>query len=131
MKNCPGIFFRKPSAFLCALCGKPYFNMIQLRKSTIFLSTTTALFLLFAAMFINAHLRQEAEKASIAGMASIVRDNGLTDLCLFTEANYTRNPSQTDLQTPFQEYPMSPEHFPSGSLMPPPELPKENHVASH
>jgi hypothetical protein len=53
--------------------------------------------------------------------AGMVKEAGLTDLCLFTEASYTRNPSQTDLQTPFQEHPMSLEHFPSGSLMPPPE----------
>lgn len=44
----------------------------------------------------------------------------LTDLCLFTEARYTRHPSLADLSTPFQEHPMALEHFPSGSIMPPP-----------
>lgn len=44
----------------------------------------------------------------------------LTDLCLFTEARYTRHPSVADLSTPFQEHPMALEHFPSGSIMPPP-----------
>ena len=47
----------------------------------------------------------------------------LTDLCLFTEARYTRHPSMTDLNTPFQDHPMSLEHFPSGAIMaPPPHL---------
>jgi hypothetical protein len=55
--------------------------------------------------------------------AEIVRVLGLTDLCLFTEARYTRHPSMADLSTPFQDYPMSLEHFPSGAIMgPPPHL---------
>jgi hypothetical protein len=102
-----------------------------MRKSTFFIISLAALSLLFAAMFVNARLRQKAEMSSITEMAKTVRDNGLTDLCLFTEANYTRNPTQTDLQTPFQEYPISPEHFPSGALMPPPELQKDNNAASN
>jgi hypothetical protein len=44
----------------------------------------------------------------------------LTDLCLFTEANYTRHLSQADWYAPFQDSPMSLEHFPSGSICPPP-----------
>ena len=46
----------------------------------------------------------------------------LTDLCLFTEARYTRHPSMADRNTAFQDYPFSFEHFPSGSLMPIPEI---------
>ncbi len=46
----------------------------------------------------------------------------LTDLCLFTEASYTRHLSQADLHTPFQNGPLSLEHFPSGSLAMPPEV---------
>ena len=45
----------------------------------------------------------------------------LTDLCLFTEARYTRHLSQADLGTPFQDHPLSLEHFPSGSFTLPPE----------
>lgn len=44
----------------------------------------------------------------------------LTDLCLFTEARYTRHLSQADLYAPFQDHPMSFEHFPSGSHTLPP-----------
>lgn len=47
----------------------------------------------------------------------------LTDLVLCTDARYTRHPSMADLHTPFQDYPLSFEHFPSGSLIaPPPHL---------
>jgi hypothetical protein len=42
---------------------------------------------------------------------------------LFTEARYTRHPSQADLHSAFQDHPMAFEHFPTGSLIgPPPHL---------
>ena len=44
----------------------------------------------------------------------------LTDLCLTTEAPYTRNPSLADRYAPFQDHPGALEHFPSGSLIAPP-----------
>jgi hypothetical protein len=100
------------------------------RKSTIFLCSMAGLSLLFISMLIHASARRAAEMTSIVKMACAVRENGLTDLCLFTEASYTRNPTQTDLHTPFQENPASLEHFPSGSLLPPPEHLKENHAAN-
>ena len=45
----------------------------------------------------------------------------LTDLCLFTEARYTRHLSQADVHAAFQDAPGALEHFPSGSLAEPPE----------
>ena len=51
---------------------------------------------------------------------TLVRELGLTDLCLFTEARYTRHPSQADLHSAFQDHPLALEHFPSGAMMPPP-----------
>lgn len=44
----------------------------------------------------------------------------LTDLAFWTEATYTRHPSQIDFFTPFQDLPGAMEHFPAGSLVPPP-----------
>jgi hypothetical protein len=46
----------------------------------------------------------------------------LTDFALWTEARYTRNPSQADLFTPFQDYPSAIEHFPAGSIMAPSKI---------
>lgn len=43
----------------------------------------------------------------------------LTDFALWTEARYTRNPSQADLFTPFQDFPSAIEHFPAGSILAP------------
>ncbi|MCW8907487.1 MAG: hypothetical protein OQL28_09560 [Sedimenticola sp.] len=44
----------------------------------------------------------------------------LTDPALFTEARYTRHLSQADGHAAFQDHPVAIEHFPSGSLLPPP-----------
>jgi hypothetical protein len=49
----------------------------------------------------------------------LVRVLELTDLALWTEARYTRHPSQADLFSPFQDLPSSIEHFPAGSIVPP------------
>ena len=46
----------------------------------------------------------------------------LTDFALWTEARYTRNPSQADLFTPFQDFPSAIEHFPAGSIMAPAKI---------
>jgi hypothetical protein len=54
----------------------------------------------------------EAKRALVSRLA-------LTDFALWTEARYTRNPSQADLFTPFQDYPSAIEHFPAGSMMAP------------
>jgi hypothetical protein len=55
-----------------------------------------------------------------AAMRDQVAEWGLTDLALFTEARYTRHPSQTDRNAPFQDHPGALEHFPSGALARPP-----------
>ncbi|AKH22355.1 hypothetical protein AAY24_16800 [Sedimenticola thiotaurini] len=51
----------------------------------------------------------------------LVGELGLTDPALFTEARYTRHLSQADLHSAFQDHPMALEHFPSGSLLLPPQ----------
>jgi len=105
--------------------------MKSLRKSTAYIGFLSVLALSFVAMFWHAQCRQAAGAHSLNAMARMVRDLGLTDLCLFTEASYTRHLTQTDLRTPFQELPMSLEHFPSGSLMmPPQELSRKNGKSS-
>jgi hypothetical protein len=55
--------------------------------------------------------------------AAMVRRLGLTDLALFTEARYTRHPTQADRFAPFQDHPGALEHFPTGSVVAPPEGP--------
>ena len=52
----------------------------------------------------------------------LVADLRLTDICLFTEARYTRHLSMADGHAPFQDHPVALEHFPSGALTTPPQL---------
>jgi hypothetical protein len=94
-----------------------------LRRSTIYLGTTAGLVLALGGMFLYASGEVRASGPLFARKTALVRQLELTDLCLFTEASYTRHLSTTDLSTPFQDYPMSLEHFPTGGLVgPPPHL---------
>ena len=80
-------------------------------------------FLLFCMMFFHGAYRRAADAPRLKVKADFVKKFGLTDMCLFTDARYTRHPSLADLNTPFQDFPLSFEHFPSGSIiMPPPHL---------
>ena len=62
----------------------------------------------------SAHMNSAEEKLRL------VRELTLTDLCLFTEARYTRHVSQADLHSAFQDHPAALDHFPSGSMLLPP-----------
>ncbi len=53
---------------------------------------------------------------------TLVARLGLTDFALWTEARYTRHPSQADFFSAFQDVPASLDHFPAGSIIAPPQL---------
>jgi hypothetical protein len=72
------------------------------------------------ATLVDAARQDPARRAGRTASAGLVERLGLSDLALFTEARYTRHPSQADLHSPFQDHPLGLEHFPSGSLLPPP-----------
>lgn len=61
-------------------------------------------------------------RRSLADMIEITRVLRLTDMSFSHDARYTRNPSQADLFSAFQDYPGSIEHFPSGSVVTPPDF---------
>jgi len=71
-------------------------------------------------LFLHPRLQREDHERALEERKRLVRELRLTDLCLFTEARYTRHLSQADLHAPFQDYPTAFEHFPSGSLVSPP-----------
>lgn len=72
-------------------------------------------------LLVYSSFSANARQGSLEEKAALVKMLKLTDLCLFTEARYTRHLSQADLNTAFQDHPLSLEHFPSGSFTQPPE----------
>lgn len=74
----------------------------------------------FAATFVDAGRLGRQRAGARAQTADLAARLGLTDLALFTEARYTRHPSQADLHSAFQDHPLAFEHFPTGSLLVPP-----------
>jgi hypothetical protein len=97
------------------------------RRSSVYLVTTAGLALTLGGIFMHAFGEVRASRPGFARKAALVRQLALTDLCLFTEASYTRHLSMTDPSTPFQDAPMSLEHFPTGALVAPPRHLMRNH----
>ena len=60
-----------------------------------------------------------ASSETIPAKRQLVKQLGLTDLSIWSEARYTRHPSQADLFTAFQDYPGAFDHFPAGSIIGP------------
>jgi len=93
---------------------------IRIRKSTIFLVLTIVNVMAFSLLMLHARSVQARAGQLLASSNQIAKDLQLTDLCLFTEARYTRHPAMGDVHAAFQDHPMALEHFPSGSLVPAP-----------
>jgi hypothetical protein len=94
-------------------------------RALAFLVLAGALFLL---TFADAVWLRARRAQGLAGASELAARLELTDLCLFTEARYTRHPSQADLHSAFQDHPTALEHFPSGSLLPPPQALTTHHA---
>ena len=99
-----------------------------MRKSSLFFVYLAVSGLLLAAAFAHAQYQQNRRSPELRENGRLVRTLELTDLCLFTEARYTRHPSLADFYAPFQDHPCSLEHFPSGSLIMPNRRNAENHA---
>jgi hypothetical protein len=99
-----------------------------LRKSDGFLLFIGTGMLVLAAIFIQARFASQGDLPGLRQKAEVVKNLRLTDLCLFTEARHTRNPSQADWHTAFQSHPAALDHFPSGSIIGPPETLKKPHA---
>jgi hypothetical protein len=90
----------------------------MLRKHHVFLAFTALELIALAVVFAlgRATLARRLQD-EIPAKRQLVRVLELTDLALWTEARYTRNPSQADLFAPFQDLPSSFDHFPAGSVV--------------
>jgi hypothetical protein len=83
--------------------------------------------LLLVALLIQAHFVARADLPGLWQKAAVAKNLGLTDLCLSTEARYTRHLSQADWHAAFQNHPLALDLFPSGSVFAPPETLKQSH----
>jgi hypothetical protein len=88
-----------------------------MRKSSLFFLYLIIQTLLLGGLFTHASYKKEVDLSHLQEKVNLVQRLGLTDLCLFTEASYTRHLSLADFHTAFQDSPMALEHFPSGSLV--------------
>lgn len=88
---------------------------------TYLLFTSICLFLLCSFYLHSkiASLRHDSQR--LPAKQSLVKTLGLTDLAIWSEARYTRHPSQSDQFAAFQDFPSAMEHFPAGSMIDPPQ----------
>jgi hypothetical protein len=94
-----------------------------MRKSGLFMLMMAGGVVALAALTWQGAAGRHGRPASSIAARRAAKALEITDPCLFTEARYTRHLSLADRHTPFQEHPLSLEHFPSGSLtLPPPSL---------
>ena len=88
-----------------------------MRPSHIFILTILFLLLLDTALYSHVRFQQATVQQPSAQLNDVVTAGlGLTDLCLTTEARYTRHPAVSDPIAPFMDHPGALEHFPSGSF---------------
>ena len=91
------------------------------RPSNLVLGSLGLAAALFGSTFIDAAWRRAAHEPALRETEALVERLRLSDIALFTEARYTRHLSQADLHSAFQDHPVALEHFPSGSMLPPPQ----------
>ncbi|RMG70480.1 MAG: hypothetical protein D6710_07250 [Nitrospirae bacterium] len=75
---------------------------------------------IITALLLYSLFSLKRSEAELRMLKSLSAQLCLTDLSVWTEARYTRHPSQADWFSPFQDFPCSVEHFPAGSLISPP-----------
>jgi hypothetical protein len=88
-----------------------------MRRSLQFLLFTAASLTLFLLLPLHAQHAQNISDGKTRLQVAQLRSLHVTDLCLSTEARYTRHPAMADRHAPFQSHPLALEHFPSGSLI--------------
>ena len=75
-----------------------------------------ALIMLDTGLFLQAGQHRAQWPVRMAPAGIVTSALGLTDLCVATEARYTRHPAVSDPLSPFMDHPGALEHFPSGSF---------------
>ena len=87
-----------------------------MRPSKILLIILLLLFIVDGMLYLHADLVTRNLQNERAVQTAAVAGLGLTDLCVATEARYTRHPAVSDPMAPFMDHPGALEHFPTGSF---------------
>lgn len=91
-----------------------------MKRHRVFLAFIICEVILIAGLVSASRVQTAASvRAVIPEKVALVRSLGLTDLSVWTEARYTRHPSQADFFSAFQDSPSAFEHFPAGSIVAP------------
>ncbi|MFT5700776.1 MAG: hypothetical protein ACI8ZB_003661 [Desulforhopalus sp.] len=91
-------------------------------KSKVFIGIIVFECLLILAMLAHGKVRYHFhDRGVLQAKQKLVSELGLTDFAIWTEARYTRHPSQTDFFSAFQDFPAALEHFPAGAVIAPPQ----------
>ncbi|MDA8432078.1 MAG: hypothetical protein M0Z60_03835 [Nitrospiraceae bacterium] len=93
-----------------------------MRRSTVFGLFVLLCVCCLAALGVTSEIRVSRFLVQSRDLSGITAALKLTDISFSDDARYTRNPSQADIFSAFQDYPGSIEHFPSGSVTPPPDF---------
>ena len=95
---------------------------MMMTKSRVFLIITAIQIIVLIGLVIRSQMVLRVRLADeLPQKRELVRRLELTDLAIWTEARYTRHPSQADFFAPFQDGPSSLEHFPAGSVVAAPD----------
>ena len=87
-----------------------------MRPSHILLIILLVLVFVDTSLFIHSQrLKKELQSDEVIQRIAVA-GLGLTDLCVATEARYTRHPAVSDPMAPFMDHPGALEHFPTGSF---------------
>ncbi len=106
------------------MTGRPLPRRLDGPRGSTLAAAALAVLTASGAVLVAVTLSQTHPAADRVAARDLAAALALSDVALFTEARYTRNPSLADLHSAFQDGPGSLEHFPTGSLvMPPRDLP--------
>jgi hypothetical protein len=93
-----------------------------LLKARVFIAVTIIQVIVLAGLMMwSVSVARTRAVKEIPLKQELVQRLELTDLAIWTEARYTRHPSQADFFAPFQDGPSSLEHFPAGSVVAAPD----------
>ena len=90
-----------------------------MRPATVFAILLVLLLSVDALILHNTRVKSIQNNMNMELLKTTVSGLGLTDLCISTEARYTRHPAVSDRVVAFMDHPGAIEHFPTGSFWAP------------